>query len=75
MNSQLNTTTRDQYLTTSEAAEFLGLKKQTLCNWRTMRIGPSYVVLGRRAIRYRSRDLQKYADERIVDVEMGSLRN
>lgn len=34
-------------LNTSEAAQYLNLKKQTLHNWRHLRKGPDYVMIGR----------------------------
>lgn len=68
LKSKMEKNSKDQFLNTAEAAEFLGLKTQTLCNWRAMKVGPSYVILGRRAIRYRVSDLEKYAEERLVAV-------
>jgi predicted DNA-binding transcriptional regulator AlpA len=69
MNSQSATPYPDLFLDTNKAAKYLGLKSQTLCNWRSMKIGPSYVILGRRAIRYRLSDLEKYAESRITATE------
>ncbi len=33
-------------LTTQEAAQYLGLKIQTIYNWRHARKGPDYVMIG-----------------------------
>ena len=47
------------------AAEFLGLKPQTLRNWRTMSKGPDYSKAGR-AIRYHLEDLVRFMAENKV---------
>ena len=43
-----------------EAAEFLRVQSSTLARWRWAGTGPAYVRAGRRAIRYRSADLQAF---------------
>ena len=43
-----------------EAARQLGVKIQTLTNWRNQRIGPECVRLGGRVIRYRQSALDAY---------------
>ena len=48
-----------------KACEVLGLKAQTLRNWRHQRKGPPYIKLGR-AIRYDLRDLRKFAEKRRI---------
>lgn len=50
-----------------EAAEKLGVKVQTLRNWRMMGTGVPYVRVGDRSIRYSEEDLKKYIDARTVD--------
>lgn len=46
-------------LSTKEAAEYLGLKVQTLYNWRSSRKGPDYVMIGA-APRYELGTLDKF---------------
>ncbi|MCH7231164.1 helix-turn-helix domain-containing protein [Glycomyces sp. L485] len=45
-----------------DAAEFLGVPKGTLAQWRYLGKGPRWSKIGRYA-RYRWEDLQKYVDE------------
>lgn len=52
-----------------EAARILGLAVQTLRNWRFKRIGPSYLKIGRRAVRYQMSDLLEYIDSRKIRVD------
>jgi excisionase family DNA binding protein len=47
-------------LTTAEVATFLGLKPITLVVWRVRRIGPPFVRVGGRTIRYNRSDLERY---------------
>ncbi len=54
-------------LTTKQAAELLGLKPSTLRAWRCSRIGPPYIQLGPRNIKYPEGELEKYVDERRFD--------
>lgn len=51
----------DELLTTTEAANFLGLKPNTLAKWRVAGVGPLYVALGR-AVRYRVSDLKLFIE-------------
>lgn len=50
----------DRLLTTAQAAERLGMAEQTLANWRCAGVGPAYVRVGTRTIRYRSSALGQY---------------
>lgn len=60
-------TVPDRLLTEAEAAELLGLKQNTLNNWRcTHRVPLPYVRVGR-AIRYRLADIQAF-------IERGTVR-
>lgn len=52
-------------LTQNQAAEYLGINKRTLENWRYAGRGPEYVRLSHRAVRYRQSDLEKFVDERV----------
>jgi predicted DNA-binding transcriptional regulator AlpA len=49
-------------LTPEEAGRLLGVGIQTLSNWRTRKVGPIYVKVGQRLIRYREDDLQAFVD-------------
>lgn len=46
-------------LNTKQAAELLGLRQQTLENWRCAGLGPAFVKLGRQ-VRYDPRELQSW---------------
>ena len=52
----------------TEAAIFMGVAKKTLQCWRSRRMGPPYVRVAKRCIRYRRDDLQEYMDKRLVVV-------
>ena len=47
---------------TAEAAELLGMSRQTLYNWRNLGIGPQFYVLERGAVRYRVSELEEYLE-------------
>jgi predicted DNA-binding transcriptional regulator AlpA len=62
-----------RYLTESQAAEILAVKKGTLANWRSERRGPAYVRLGGgRVIRYRVSDLEAFAEQVRVVPELAA---
>jgi hypothetical protein len=52
------------HLNTAEAAEWLGLSERTLEDWRADEVGPVYVKISPRCIRYAMEDLIKWRDER-----------
>lgn len=52
-------------LTTEQAAQFVGVKPDTLDQWRYRGRGPSYAKVGG-AIRYKYGDLMKWIAERTV---------
>lgn len=52
-------------LDTKQAAAYLGLRPQTLHEWRCRGVGPQYAKLGR-AVRYRDDWLEAYIDCRII---------
>ena len=45
-----------------EAARILGLAVQTLRNWRFKRVGPDYLKVGARAVRYKIEDLETWIE-------------
>ncbi len=49
------------------AAEILGLSPRTLESWRVTGTGPRFVRLGRRAIRYRRAELERWISEQEVN--------
>ena len=51
----------DALLSTAEAAAFLNLAPNSLNWYRAQRVGPDYVKLGPRSVRYRVGDLRRYA--------------
>ena len=53
-------------LDTRQAARYLGLHYQTLCNWRMRRVGPPYLKLGKRCV-YRLDDLEAFMKARRID--------
>lgn len=53
----------------NEAAIFMGVSRKTLQGWRTRRMGPPYIRIARRCIRYRRDDLRRYMDERVVAMQ------
>ena len=63
-----NTATPRQMLTTAQAAQLLGVKRQTLDLWRHVgrQPQPPYVRVGGRLIRYRLRDVEHYLDRQTV---------
>lgn len=70
----LNATTRPKLLTEAEAADYLGVKPQTLCAWRcTKRYSLPYIKVGR-LVRYRPEDLEAFLAERTVGVLRGGER-
>jgi len=58
---------KEATLTTAQAAEFLGVTRQTLKNWRSKRVGPTYAKVGR-DIFYSPQWLEQYLDSQIIVV-------
>jgi predicted DNA-binding transcriptional regulator AlpA len=55
----------DRLINEQEAANFLGYSVRALQNWRLRGGGPQYVRVSRRSVRYRRRDLTRWADEKL----------
>lgn len=53
-------------LNTAEAAARLGIRPATLRGWKAQRIGPAFIQLSPRCVRYDERDIQQYVNERRV---------
>jgi predicted DNA-binding transcriptional regulator AlpA len=59
-------TTINRTLNTIEAAEMLGIRPATLRGWKAERVGPPFIQLSARCVRYYEHDIQTYANERRV---------
>ena len=57
-----------RYLNEKEVARILGLSVATLRNWRHLRKGPNYVILGSRSVRYEITSVLKFAEERHINL-------
>lgn len=53
-----------EFLNTKQAAEYLGLKPNTLDIWRQVGKGPAFVKVGR-YVRYRRRDIDTWIESRV----------
>jgi hypothetical protein len=52
---------------TAAAAALLGISPATLRDWKCQRIGPPYIQLSARCVRYAVKDLEKFvADRRVI---------
>ena len=49
------------------AADYLGIAVQTLYNWRGKRLGPDYVLMGRKII-YLKSDLDKFIESNKINL-------
>ena len=54
-------------LTPFELACFLGISRWTLCDWRRSGVGPPFLKLSRRIVRYPKAQLEKWIDEHFQD--------
>ena len=50
-----------ELLTPEQAAEYLSLSSQTLAQWRWKTVGPPFVKIGKRAVRYDRSQLEAWA--------------
>jgi len=60
-------TTSSDLLTRQQAAEFLGVKVQTLAVWATTKRYPLPMVKVGCLVRYRRSDLERFLDQRTVN--------
>ena len=49
-----------------DAARFLSVSQRTLQAWRVSVVGPPYIKMGSRAVRYRRRDLIAWIDANTI---------
>ena len=59
-------------LTPGEVAQITGLSVETLAQWRSQRRGIPFVKVSRNCVRYRQSDLDRWLEERIVSVDVGT---
>jgi len=64
----IETKIKHSVLNDVEAARFLGLRPQTLRNWRCQCRGPAYSKIGRRII-YAVQDIEGYREKNRIDPE------
>lgn len=55
----------DRLLTENEAASFLGFTIRALQGWRVKGGGPKFVKIGKKAVRYRRRDLIAWTEDNV----------
>ena len=68
----METSVDNALLTREQAAEFLGVRPQTLAAWVTaQRYALPFIKVGR-CVRYRRRDLEKWLDARTVGDAAGA---
>lgn len=60
---------KPSYMTTNEAADFLGFTAGTLRVWRSLGKGPSYYKVGN-AVRYEMDDLEAWKNANTKHVEL-----
>ena len=53
----------ERLLDTVETSQLIGVHPATLATWRMQGIGPLYVKVGPRKVRYRSEDINKWLVE------------
>ena len=65
---QANQVVTDKLLSSTEAAEILGIQPRTLEFWRQRgAVGPKFIRYSARCVRYRLSDLQAWVSAREVD--------
>lgn len=56
-------------VTEKDAAVFIGVSVKTLQTWRSRRMGPAYVRIAPKCIRYRMADLEAFVDSHLVKID------
>jgi hypothetical protein len=56
----------DRSLNSKQAADFLTVSPRTLESWRLRRVGPPFIKLSARAVRYSSAALRQWRDAQTV---------
>ena len=57
----------DTLLNEAQTAELLAVAPGTLTDWRGQRIGPPWVKLEKRLVRYKRADVEKWLSDRTID--------
>lgn len=60
-------TSTGKLLTTAEAADILGVSEATLHSWRYRRIGPPYLKLAHKTVRYSRPELESWLRRQRVE--------
>ena len=60
--ASLDSTPLEPSLTEEEAARIVGVAVKTMRNWRSKGIGPPWIAVGRKLVRYRPADLRAYQE-------------
>ncbi len=55
--------TNNDYFTTDELAERLAIKPNTLERWRSQGVGPPFVKVGNRAVRYKFAEVEAWLEK------------
>ena len=64
-------TSETRILTDIQVAERLGVSRFTVRSWRLKGVGPRFLKMGR-AVRYRSRDVDEYERQALVETQAPS---
>ena len=64
----------EEFLRTSEAAEFIKVSPRTLESWRAKEEEPRFVRVGKRLVRYRKSDLQDWLARQSHDMNTEGVR-
>ena len=59
----------ETFLTTPQVADWLGYKEETLRQWRTNGIGPDYIRVLGKLVRYRASDVERWMDEQVQQTD------
>jgi len=63
------TTMPETFLNTRKAANWIGYKPETLRQWRTNGIGPPYIRVLGKLVRYRASDVERWMDEQVQQTD------
>ena len=62
-------TEKDEFLTEEQLSKELGIPVPTLRTWRSRRVGPPYVKIGPRTVRYSRKGVKEHCAGRTVETE------
>lgn len=57
----------DTLLTAAEAAEYIGISKGRLAQWRSDGVGPAYLKPSAKCVQYRARDIDQWREATRVE--------